>query len=63
MNMGTALSRIIKLYEKAQKDETINKPISWSIYQTWKWADTYERGRHDTKGKRKVKQPRDNERS
>ena len=44
-----------RLIEQAQKDEHINKPIAWALYQTWKWADTNEEGSEKVgKGKTKA---------
>lgn len=28
--------------EQAMKSDYIKKPISWALYQTWKWADVTE---------------------
>lgn len=33
--------KLEKLIEQAQQ-ENIKKPISWALYQTWKWADENE---------------------
>jgi hypothetical protein len=34
-----------KLLEQAINDKNIKKPISWALYQTWKWADFNEKER------------------
>lgn len=34
-----------KYVEQVQKDNTIKKPISWALYQTWMWADKNEKER------------------
>ena len=31
--------------EQAMQTECIRKPISWALYQTWKWADANEEER------------------
>lgn len=30
------------LYEKALSDDDTEKPLSWALYQTWKWCDDIE---------------------
>jgi hypothetical protein len=40
---NTVVKRFLETYEKAKKNEFVNKPISYALYQTWKWADTYEK--------------------
>lgn len=42
---NTAIKRFLENYEKAKNKEFVNKPISYALYQTWRWADTYERPR------------------
>lgn len=47
VNMYDAELKLEKLVEQAMKDKSIRKPISWALYQTWKWADTYEEVKAD----------------
>lgn len=42
LNMYDAELMLEKLVEQAMKSDTIRKPISWALYQTWKWADATE---------------------
>lgn len=42
VNMYDAELKLEKLVEQAQNDEHIKKPISWALYQIWKWADSNE---------------------
>lgn len=32
-------------YIKALKNKSIDKPMAWSLYQTWKWVDAREMSR------------------
>lgn len=45
MSIGSAIELLIDLWHSAVDDETINKPISWSLYQVWKVADRKEKPR------------------
>ena len=49
MTLGKVFSHIQSLYQQALIDPTIRKPISWALYQTWKWVDKQEaeRGEED----------------
>lgn len=42
VNMYDAKLKLEKFVEQAMKDKSIRKPISWALYQTWKWADANE---------------------
>ena len=42
VNMYDAELKLEKLVEQAMNDKSIRKPISWALYQTWKWADANE---------------------
>lgn len=50
VNMYDAELKLEKLIEQAQKDKQIKKPISWALYQTWKWADANEEEKRTDKG-------------
>lgn len=50
VNMYDAELKLEKLVEQAQKDKHIKKPISWALYQTWKWADANEEEKRTDKG-------------
>ncbi len=36
--------KLEKYIEEAKENPAIRKPISWALYQTWKWADQNEEG-------------------
>lgn len=50
MSIGTAITALINYWNTAVDDETINKPISWSLYQVWKIVDQKEKPRKTSKG-------------
>lgn len=45
MRLATVIKRLEKTYEQAKSVEQIKKHISYALYHTWKWADTYEKER------------------
>ena len=45
MRTNTVIKRFLENYEKAKNKKLINKPISYALYQTWRWVDTYEKPR------------------
>ena len=49
MMIKTAIKRLYNYYDLAKKQKVISKPLSWALYQTWKWADTYEKPRETKK--------------
>ena len=50
VNMYDAELKLEKLVEQAQKDKSIKKPISWALYQTWKWTNANEEANADEEG-------------
>lgn len=38
-----------RLVEQAVNLDYINKPISWALYETWKWANVNEEVQNDKK--------------
>lgn len=42
VNMYDAELYLERCVEQAMKSDHIRKPISWALYQTWKWADATE---------------------
>ncbi len=50
MTLGRTITRLFDTYEKAKRNESIKKPIAWSLYQVWKWADSYEKPRKEKAG-------------
>lgn len=49
VNMYDAELKLEKYIEEAKKNPAIKKPISWALYQTWKWADQNEEESEDEK--------------
>lgn len=47
INMYDAELMLEKYVEQAMADKNIHKPISWALYQTWKWANENEEVRDD----------------
>ena len=45
MTIGKAIDYLIGEYFDAIQEEHIRKPISYALYQTWKWADGEEKSR------------------
>ncbi len=45
MTLERVLGRMMAIYSKALEDKTIKKPISYTLYHTWEWTNTYERER------------------
>ena len=43
MRLDTAIKRLNENYQKALKWDFVQKPVSWALYQTWKWADENEK--------------------
>ena len=40
-----AIKMLVTNYDIAVKDQTIHKPIAWSLYQVWKYFDEKEKSR------------------
>ena len=49
MTLGQVLDKFISNRDKALKRNYIDKPIAWALYETWKWADAYEKNRNEDK--------------
>lgn len=45
MRIDTAIKRLTENFNKAKNLGWVEKPISYALYQTWKWANTYEKPR------------------
>ena len=45
MRKETAIRKFNEFYDKAVKLSYVEKPISWALYQTWKWSDENEKSR------------------
>lgn len=40
-----AIDMLKKQYERAQANESVNKPLSYALYQTWREFDKQEKSR------------------
>lgn len=47
MTVGQVIDKFFKFKEQAVKMKGIEKPISYALYKTWKWADAYEKPRKE----------------
>lgn len=45
MHIGTAVELLIYFLVSAYDDKTIDKPLSWSLYQAWRVVDRKEKPR------------------
>ncbi len=45
MTLGRVIKHFYELHSEAVSNRYIKKPISWALYQTWKWADEKEKPR------------------
>lgn len=43
MRYSTVMSHLAKEYEHALVNPLVRKPLSFALYRTWKWCDTYEK--------------------
>jgi len=42
MSIAKVIKHLKKEYDKAQKVDFIRKPLSFALYQTWRWCDRIE---------------------
>lgn len=45
MTLDRVIAELKKQYEYALKKPFIRRPLSYALYQTWKWVDKRERNR------------------
>lgn len=45
MTFEKAIKILITKLGEARRDNTIQKPLAWALYQTWKIADEKEKAR------------------
>lgn len=43
--LGNTIAYLEKKLEEAEKSDYVEKPLSWALYQTWKWVDQQEQPR------------------
>lgn len=48
MRYNTAIKHFIKEYERAKDLAYVRKPVSYALYKTWRWCDSYEKERKST---------------
>ena len=49
MTLGKVVDYFISEYNKAIDSAWVQKPISYALYQTWKWLDEKEKPRKESK--------------
>ena len=42
-----AFSKFLMYYNRAIESKVIEKPISWALYQTWKYFNEHEQSRYE----------------
>lgn len=47
MQIERVIKKFLEFHDKAKKNDYIIKPVSWALYQTWKWSDEKEKPRKD----------------
>ena len=45
MKFETVLQHLIASFERAKDTEFVYKPMSYALYQTWRWCDKKEKPR------------------
>lgn len=45
MKLESIFRRFMVFYNKAISDPSIRKPIAWTLYKLWRWADLHEKPR------------------
>lgn len=45
MMLEEVVAYLIAQYEQVKDKDYVDKPISYALYQTWKWADAHEKSR------------------
>jgi hypothetical protein len=45
MTREQAIRKFNEFHDKAVKLSYVENPISWALYQTWKWFDNNEKSR------------------
>lgn len=43
--LGNTIAYLEKKLEEAERSNYVEKPLSWALYQTWKWVDQQEQPR------------------
>jgi hypothetical protein len=45
MTIEDVVRHVYTIYHAAKDQEYINKPLSFAVYETWKWIDKQEKPR------------------
>lgn len=45
MTIEKAITKLWEFYRRAVPNKYIHKPVSWALFQTWKWTDAHEEER------------------
>lgn len=56
MRLSTVIKHLTQEYETITKQDVlhIRKPMSFALYQTWRWCDTHEKEKPNAMQKRKI---------
>ena len=47
LTVGKIVDYFLEEYNHSLKKKCVFKPISYALYQTWKWADVHEQSRFE----------------
>lgn len=50
VTIGKIIDMIVTNFNVALNTKSIRKPLSWALYQTWKWVDHNEKSRFSAEG-------------
>ena len=45
LTLGRCIDYLMDRYKYGLAHDYIHKPMSWALYETWKWADHNEKSR------------------
>lgn len=45
LTLGKVVDVFANYYNIAKESDYIRKPLSWSLYHTWRWTDSVEQSR------------------
>ena len=55
MTIEKAIHLLFEEYTRIKDNPGIQKPVAWSLYQVWKYADSHEKSRKISKSNKAVK--------
>lgn len=53
MKIETAIKKLVNTYNEAKDNQAIRKPVAYSLYTVWRYADAYEKERSGREGLRR----------